>query len=313
MARTTTAASSKAKQGKQPPTKKTAVMKLRESKQSKRTRITRTYDPPSFNLFGKQSVAWMMTIIGMSGGVRLPSSPHTYLPVIKVGDRYIDWSLLSPALKNGLYTQCKEEILQRFARQSSPLASMPHPPMPTEGIAYGSAKSRYEQARFYIELIDHKEMEKFDKPLIVLAKTVCNLRNYHAQTKDQTIELIQGRYNKLSRINWSAEDIALIWDLVEGYVPSLWLQDERYLSEKRRSELQRELKEVLKRLTPGGRIKVTDMQEVLKQWDPTLDPSTKALGDAMRALTGSASKSSNSVAYYYDFQLPFRDDPGFEG
>lgn len=313
MARTTTAASNKAKQGKNSPTKKTAVMKLRESKQSKRTRITHTYDPIAFNLFSKQSVAWMMTMVGMSGGLRFNPNPHSYLPVIKVGDRYIDWNLLSPALKNGLFTQCKEEILRRFARPLPPLESLDQPPLPTKTIAHGSQKTRHEQARFYIELVDHKEMEKFDKPLIVLAKTVCNLRNYYAQTKEETIELIQGRYNKLSRINWSAEDIALIWDLVEGYVPSLWLQDERYLSEKRRSELQRELKEVLKRLTPGGRIKVTVMQEVLKQWDPSLDPSTKALGDAMRALTGSASKSSNSVAYYYDFQLPFRDDPYFEG
>ena len=55
------------------------------------------------------------------------------------------------------------------------------------------------------------------------------------------------------------------------------------------------------------------MQEIVKQWDPTLDVSPKALGDAMRAVTGSASKSSNSVAYYLGFQLPFRDDPGFEG
>lgn len=315
MARTSTAASAKAKQGRKPTTRKTAVMRLRESRRLKRTRVT--LSAPSITLFDKYSIAWMMTVIRMSGGIRHQTNPHTYLLVCnadgKAGPPVITWKVLSPAIQAALAEQLKAEILKRFKHLSNPMASLRQSTKAARKVAYGSKKSLHDQARFYLELIDHKEMEAFDTPLIVLAKTVCNLRNYYAQTKDQTIELIRGRYNELSRIHWSAEAIALIWDLVEVYVPSLWLQDERYLSERRRSELQRELNEVLKRLTPGGRIKVTDMQELVKQWDPNLDASPKALGDAMRAVTGSASTSSNSVAYYFGFQLPFRDDPAFEG
>ena len=317
MARTSTPASTKAKQSMKPTTKKTAVMKLRESKQKKRTRITRTYDPSAFNMFSQHSVAWMMTMIGMSGGLRFNPNPHSYMPMPRAGsevdDHGYEWSRLSPAMQKEMVRQWKEEIVARLARPVSPITSKLRAPKPEWKIAHGSQESLYEQARFYLELIDHDEMERFDTPVTVLAKTVCNLRNYYAQTKDQTVDLIRRRYNTLSRISWSEDDIALIWDLVEGFTPSLWLQDERYLSKKRRTELQRELKEVLKRLTPGGRIKVTDMQMLLNEWDPNLDASTKALGDAMRALTGSASKSSNSVAYYFGFQLPFRDDPAFEG
>jgi len=220
-------------------------MKLRESKQLKRTRITRTYNPYSFNLFSKQPVAWMMTMIGMSGGLRFNPNPHSYLPIPRAGsevdDHGFEWSRLSPAMQKELVRQWKVEIVARLARPESPITSKPRAPKVEGKIAYGSQESLYEQARFYLEVIDHDEMERYDSPVTVLAKTVCNLRNYYAQTKDQTIELIQGRYNKLSRLNWSAEDIALIWDLVEDYVPSLWLQDERYLSKKRSSEVQREL------------------------------------------------------------------------
>lgn len=210
MAWTGTKASIKEKPDKKSPAKKTAVMKLRESKQAKRTRITRIYDRAPRNPFSKQATAWMLTMIHLEGGFRFPLSAHTYLPVIKVGDQYIEWSRLSPALRNGLvFTKCKDEIDRRFGRLSRPLAALRKASRPEWEIAYGSEKSLPEQARFYIELIDHKEMEKRDSPTIVLAKTVCNLRNCYARSKEQTIELIQGRYNELSRVNWSAEDIAL--------------------------------------------------------------------------------------------------------
>lgn len=89
----------------------------------------------------------------------------------------------------------------------------------------------------------------------------------------------------------------------------MWLYDERYVSKQRAAQIQSELTPILECLTPGGKILVKDMQELLRQYSPDLEASPRQLGDAMRALTGSASKTINGISYYLGVQLPLRDDP----
>lgn len=161
-------------------------------------------------LFDKQSVAWLLTLIQMQGGLHQPARHSTYVPIVDVGSKpeghFLGWNRLSPDMRKGPGTQCKGEILKRFGYRSCPNSS----PKPKGQVAYGSKKSLGNQARFHVETIDHKKMEKHDKPLMVLAITVCNLRNYYDQSKRQTVDLIRNRYNRRCGINWSEEDISLI-------------------------------------------------------------------------------------------------------
>jgi hypothetical protein len=282
-------------------------------------RTSSTFAPPSAteSLFDKYSLAWMWTLIHLQGGLKYQGHLSVYLPCFNVGgkpDGHINESKqLSPAMQHGLVTQCKEEILQRFKRLSMPTSFPRKAPAIGWKVAFGSRESLDDQASFYVETIDFEEMKMQHKPIMILAIVICNLRNYYDQTKTKTVDLVSRRYNRRYGTNWSKDDIALIWDLVEGYAPSMWLYDSRYRSKKRSNEIQHEVKEILSRLTPGGRILVTEMQKIVKEWDPTLEVTPRELGDAMHAITGSASKVSNGKSYYFGFQLPFSEDAPYDG
>ena len=274
--------------------------KLRKLKPACNNSVPSPSSPHWLHPFDKEPVAWMLTMLRLYGGLWLPSSPSSYSPVTTAAGQR----------RRKPVTQSRDEITKRLTSLMNPLAALRKPA--TDQVfwkaAYGNSKALHDKADFYLRLIDHKEMELFDNPSIVLAKTVCNLRNYYQQTKAQTVALITTIYNPLCRINWSEEDIELTWDLVEGFTPSLWLQDERYLSRMRAAEVQRELRDLLDHLTPGGRIPVLVMVELLNQWDTSLNVSKREVGDAMRAITGNASKPSNGVSYYNGVQLPLMPD-----
>ena len=139
---------------------------------------------------------------------------------------------------------------------------------------------------------------------MILAKTVCNLRRYYKQNKKQTIRIIVSIYNPISRINWSVEDIGLIWELVEAYTPSLGLKDEQAKAKQQQLDLIREMEYVISQLPKGGKISVPEFMDLLKSWNPDIDPTGKAVGDAMRIIKDEVSRPSNGTSYYHGFHLP---------
>lgn len=268
------------------------------------------------SLLFAQALLWAVTSLPVSDGLGSdsppdwnPNSPVMIGHSVLTGSQDLIW-LHDPAGHPRLTTDCKEEITRRFEwLKESPALLRSQPPHPPQWKhAYGSERSRLEGARYYLGVIDHEQAEYFDPPAIVLAKAICNLRNYYALGKEQTIELIRRFYNPRCRINWSAEDVGLTWDLVERFVPSLWLADDRYLSERRAAAIRLEVGSILDRLTPGGKIPVEEMRRLLAAWDPSLSAAPRELGKAMKALTGKVSKGLNGVPHYYGFQLPFDDD-----
>jgi len=208
-------------------------------------------------------------------------------------------------------TNSADEVIRQLCPTDSPDLELK--PVRIQTIkweaAYGTPGVLWKKADYYLRLIDHDAMALWDTPTIVLAKAIANLRNYYVQSKAQTIELITRIYNPLSQIEWSRTDIGLIWELVGGYTPSLWFIDERHLGWKRNTEIQEEIRYLLARLTPGGKIEVHKMQELVRLWFPDLEFTPRLLGDAMSAVTGRASKPSAGISYYWGFQLPVRDLP----
>lgn len=294
-----------------PPARILASRRPRPTSASEENSSLLVVKKPSESLISAQILACLIALLGVRGGlpIRLPASLSLQSP--EVGARSVYDPPHLDQLSQGVHeTQSKDEIVHRLARLDQPLVSHrrnPRGAQPWEK-AYGSEKSLHKQAKYHLRSIDHEQMELFDPPVIVLAKTVCNLRNYLARSRAQTIKLIQCVYNPRCGIKWSEEDIGLLWDLIERFVPSLWLTDERHLSPQRTARVQREVRGVLDRLTPGGKIPVKKMQQLLADWDPDLRATPRELGLAMKALTGEASKSSNGVSYYPGFQLPFDDD-----
>lgn len=266
--------------------------------------------------FGKQSVAWMVTQLRMAGGLHFSPSNSFYFPLTitdpSSGELWLhpDFLILC-GLRPRVATRSADRIKKQIEPFLTPRKILPKRPSSylEWQPAYGSKKVLQDKARYYLRLIDFKVMETFDSKEIVLAKTVCNLRNYYKQSKVQTVELITTIYNPLCGINWSEEDIELTWDLAGGLPPTLWLIDERYLSHKKRTIFQWELRSLLECLTPGGKVLVPVMQKLVQEWDPSLNATPREIGDAMRAVTGKASEVSNGVSYYYGFQLPLRQDP----
>lgn len=281
---------------KQPP-----PLKQRRRPQPIRRQGLRAAPLPLGYLFSRESLAWMTTFIHLSGGFAYSNKPSYILISSRIAPQ-------RPV------TRARDRILRRLSRLTGPRQYFQRQ-QPTWKPARGSKKSQHDGAKYYLMLIDHNQQEKVRTPLEVLADAVCNLRNSYQQTKLQTVELITTVYNPRCGINWSAEDIELTWEMVEGFTPSLWLRDSRYLASQRREAIQRELKDLLSTLTPAPceRIHVEVMLNMLNEWDPTLKVTPRELGDAMRALTGHASRPSNGVSYYFGYRLPAQEDAGEAG
>lgn len=170
--------------------------------------------------------------------------------------------------------------------------------------ATGSKSDLSKQAGHYLLVVDLDEAYLFESPEMTLAKVVCNLRNRFSQNVDQTIELIRSVYNYKMGTNWSKEGIALTWELVKDFTPSLGLVDEDAISKKRMNDLEDDVVDLIACTLPGRRVLLDDLFEVFCQWNLDTDVNIYAFGKAVSRVTGMKSTSSKSKRYYSGFHLP---------
>ena len=162
----------------------------------------------------------------------------------------------------------------------------------------------FRRAAFYLSSFDYKEAATWDLDTVILARVICNLRNYYQQDADQTVKLITKYFHRHSWEVWSPEAIRLTWELVEPYTPSLGLADEDAQSMRRMAELEDEVADLIAHTRSGGRVSTSDLFALFKAWYPDFEVDARVFGKAVKAVTGIDSKSSNSKRYHEGFHLP---------
>lgn len=171
--------------------------------------------------------------------------------------------------------------------------------------ASGPPEVCLDKAMYYLLFVfDYQEFRELDAPEWILAKVVCNLRNYYLQDQDSTVRLIQKHFNPKSDERWSEEAIRLTWELVEPFTPYLGLADVDAQSKHRVAEIEEEMTYLLAYTRSGGRVPLPDLFAQYREWYPDREVENEVLGKAVKAITGIDSKPSNGVRYYYGFHLP---------
>jgi hypothetical protein len=167
----------------------------------------------------------------------------------------------------------------------------------------GPPATLYRRAAFYLTAFDYQEAAIWDLDTMILARVICNLRNYYQQDADQTVKLITKYFHRHSWEVWTPEAIRLTWELVEPYTPSLGLADEDAQSMRRMAELEDEVADLIAHTRSGGRVPTSDLFALFKAWHPDFEVDVRVFGKAVKAVTGIDSKSSNSERYYEGFHL----------
>lgn len=173
--------------------------------------------------------------------------------------------------------------------------------------ARGSAESRHAQAVFYLRNFDYESAFLWDRqPEATLAKVVCNLRNFHLQSREATIKLVREFFNPRARYNWSPAGIGLTWDLVEHYTPLLGILDQRAADQERADDLYDRAVDLILMMEPGGRVLASDLYAFFLSENSDLEPAPTAVavGIAIGDVTGKSPASSKGKKYYSGFHLP---------
>jgi len=173
-----------------------------------------------------------------------------------------------------------------------------------------SEEDRHDQAMFYLIFrFDHEGAFERDLPTMILAKVVCNLRNYFLQDQENTVKLIQTYFNpKCWDEPWSPEAVRLMWECVEGYTPSLGLVDEAAVAQQKALVLEREAAYLLARTIPGGKVLDKNLLAVFQEWNPDIEVSSYLLTTAVSSVTGLKKTASNSKQYWVGFHLPTAEE-----
>ena len=171
-------------------------------------------------------------------------------------------------------------------------------------IATGRPETLSRKAAEYLRVFDYKEAAQFDPDVAILAKVVCNLRIYYRQSAEQTVELVTGVFNPKAWTAWSPEGIKLAWELVEGFTPSLGINDEMAVSMRRAIDLEDAVLDLIAYTKPGGRVSGGALRHLFKEWNPDLLFTDVAFGLAVNAVTGMTSKVSHGTRYWVGFHLP---------
>jgi len=116
-------------------------------------------------------------------------------------------------------------------------------------------------------------------------------------------------------MQWSAEAIALTWELVEDFTPSLGLSDRDAVTARKNREREDNLIDLLSYLIPDneGRMFCTDLYRIYTEWFPDDSPiKSTAIGIALKAVTGIESRSisvrGKKGAGYKVFRLPTAEE-----
>ena len=171
-------------------------------------------------------------------------------------------------------------------------------------IATGRPETLSRKAAEYLRVFDYRSAAPFDLDTAILAKVVCNLRNYYLQSAAQTVELVLSVFNPKSWQEWSPEGIKLAWELVEGFTPSLGLSDEKAVAKQRAALIEDAVVDLIAWTKSGGRVSGEDLRAVFAEWNPDLPVTPVEFAIAVKAVTGLKTKTSNGTRYWVGFQLP---------
>lgn len=174
--------------------------------------------------------------------------------------------------------------------------------------ATGTAATRSKKAGAYLFRVKFQSARRTEAPAKTLATAVCNLRNYHGQSLEQTVELVRSLYNPRAKTPWSVDAIRLTWELVEGFVPRLGLADERALAKKKAADLYDDVVDLIAYTRPGGRVPAAELYALFREWNPESDATPTAFGIAVHSVTGIRSKPSKGVRYYSGFHIQSADE-----
>ena len=170
--------------------------------------------------------------------------------------------------------------------------------------------SLLDQASYYLHGFDHEQARLMDPPVVILAKVVCNLRNYYQQDQASTVRLIRDHFNARGRYAWSPEGISLTWEEVKRFTPSLGLADEKAIAKQRLAFLENEVVDLIAWTKPGGRVWDKDLEKVFREWNPDLEIefTGNLFSRAVKAVTGMSKTPSNGRFYWEGFHLPTADE-----
>lgn len=172
--------------------------------------------------------------------------------------------------------------------------------------ASGTSEQREEQAAMYLRLFDHEEARKFDQLELTLSKVVCNLRNYHGMSKEQTVMLMRALFNPKLEAPWSDEAISLAWDLVADYTPWLGLVDVDGIARQKADEIEDAVVDLLAYTRSGHRVTTDEFFATFKAWNPDLAIDKKnRVSSAVREVAGIESMPYRGEGRCYPgFHLP---------
>lgn len=246
---------------------------------------------PKDAVIAKPDLAWMQTLMHLQGGFLPPRLD-------------LSWSNEQAVTQNGW---CY--VMDHAFAGATPRKRMRHR-LPRNGArrrlcwstASGTSDQREEMAAMYLRLFDHKEARKFDEPGLTLAKVVCNLRNYHGMSKEQTVMLIKAMFNPKLETPWSNEAICLAWELVSDYTPWLGITDVDGIARQKAVEIEDAVVDLLAHTRLGDRATTDAFFASFRAWNPDLKTAKTAVSHAVHEVA--AIKT-----------VPYRDEgrcyPGF--
>lgn len=170
--------------------------------------------------------------------------------------------------------------------------------------ATGIPATRSRKAAQYLRDFDYKQAAIYDLDTVILAKVVCNLRNYYRQSVDETVGLVLNLFNPKSWEIWSEEAVRLTWTFVEGFTPSLGLADEKAIAKRRADLIENEAVDLIAWTIPGGRASINDLRATFNRWNPGINAEPTEFGRAVAAVTGLSTKVSHGTRYWVGFHLP---------
>jgi len=174
--------------------------------------------------------------------------------------------------------------------------------------ATGTPDTLSKKAAQYLRVFDYEAAARYDRGIMILAKVVCNLRHYHQQSSDQTVQLIVTLFNPKAWEVWSPEGIKLTWDLVASFTPSLGLSDEKAKAKHRATLIENEVIDLLAWTRPEGRVSSEELRTLFMEWNPDLPVTPREFAIAVKAATGQSTVAIHGTRYWVGFHLPTSEE-----
>lgn|GEM_PF-6474893 len=174
--------------------------------------------------------------------------------------------------------------------------------------ASGPHAIKVDKAKYYLRHFDYETAADFALDTEILAHVVCNLRNYHQLSQEETTRLVVEVFNPNSWEVWSPEAVSLAWDLVKGLTPTLGVSDEQTVAKRRAALIENEVVDLIAWTVPDGRVSCADLLATFNAWNPDIAATKRELGVAVKAVTGLDSTASHGIRYVVGFHLPSKEE-----